>query len=265
MFNFRSLTFIFFILLLLMNVFVFIGYTVHLFFYILLISSYIAISVTASFFICSGFHMKALCRRKTSQKVIAITYDDGPHPENTIAILDILKDRVKATFFCTGSKIQGNEELLKRMNDEGHLVGTHSHSHSIWFDFFSAEKMKKELKLSEDLIYNILGKKPLLFRPPYGVINPMLKKALASFSYQVIGYSNRSLDTVTKDENKVIGRILRKLQPGDIILLHDTVHYSASLLRNLLSRINERGYTVIGLEELFNIQAYDEKNDKSLP
>jgi peptidoglycan-N-acetylglucosamine deacetylase len=258
MFTFRSTTLIFFILLILMNILRLTGVSIHFLLYVVLIAGYIGVSVIASFFIRSGFHMKALCNRKTDEKVVAITFDDGPHAGNTVAILDVLKDRAKATFFCIGSKIQGNEELLKRMHKEGHLVGTHSYSHSNWFDFFSVKKMRRELMNSEAKVYDVLGKKPLLFRPPYGVINPMLKKALESFSYHIIGFSIRSLDTVTKDENKVIERIIRKLQPGDIILLHDTVPYTASLLKNLLSRIAERGYNVIGLEELFNIQAYEE-------
>jgi len=200
--------------------------------------------------------MKALCNRKTEQKVIAITYDDGPHPGNTDAILDVLKDHTKATFFCIGSKVPGNESLLMRIHEEGHLVGTHSYSHSNWFDLYSAKKMKKELKQSEELIYEILGKKPLLFRPPYGVINPMLKRALGAFPYHIIGYSNRSLDTVTKDENKVIERLIRNLRPGDIILLHDTAPYAATLLKKFLNQVSDRGYIVIGLDELLNIQPY---------
>jgi peptidoglycan/xylan/chitin deacetylase (PgdA/CDA1 family) len=258
MFTFKSTTFIFFLLLLLMNLLVLTGFSVHFAFYIILIASYITVSVVASFFICSGFHMKALCSRKTEQKVIALTYDDGPYRGNTDAILDVLKDRAKATFFCIGSKIQGNESLLKRMHEEGHLVGTHSYSHSNWFDLYSAKKMTKELKQSEELIYGILGKKPLLFRPPYGVINPMLKRALGGFPYHIIGYSNRSLDTVTKDENRVIERLIRKLKPGDVVLLHDTAPYSATLLEKFLYRLAEKGFIVIGLDELFNILAYDE-------
>ena len=258
MFNFRSTTFLFFLLLLLMNILGLTGFSVHFAFYILLIASYITVSVTASFFICSGYHMKALCSRKTEQKVIAITYDDGPQPGNTGAILDVLKDRAKATFFCIGRKIKGNESLLKRMHEEGHLVGTHSFSHSNWFDLYSSKKMQKELKQSEELVFEILGKKPLLFRPPYGVINPMLKRALGAFSFHIIGYSNRSLDTVTKDENKAIERLMRRLKPGDIVLLHDTVPYAASLLKKFLCLISEKGYIVIGLDELLNIQPYNE-------
>ena len=153
---------------------------------------------------------------------------------------------------------EGNEALLKRIDDEGHLIGTHSYTHSYWFDLYSAKRMKNELVKSEEALFKIIGKKPLLFRPPYGVINPMLKKALGSFSYQVIGYSNRSLDTVTKDEKKTLERLIRKLQPGDIVLLHESVPYATSLLKKFLYQIAEKGYIVVGLDELLNIQPYDE-------
>jgi len=258
MFTFRTTTIFFFLLLLLMNILNFTGIQIYFIFYILLITVYLTVSVTASFFICSGFHLKTLCNRRTENKVIAITFDDGPHPLNTPEILETLKDRAKATFFCIGSKMEGNESLIKRMNTEGHLIGTHSYSHSNWFDFFSSRRMKNELVKSEETLFNIIGKKPLLFRPPYGVINPMLKKALASLPYHIIGYSNRSLDTVTKDENKVLERLIRKLRPGDIVLLHETVPFAPILLTKFLYKVAEKGFIVIGLDELLNIKPYEQ-------
>jgi peptidoglycan-N-acetylglucosamine deacetylase len=258
MFTFRTTTIFFFLLLLLMNILNFTGIHIHFIFYILLTTVYLTVSVTASFFICSGFHLKTLCNRRTDNKVIAITFDDGPHPVNTPEILDILKDRAKATFFCIGSKMEGNESLVKRMNSEGHLIGTHSYSHSYWFDFFSSSRMKTELLKSAETVFNITGKKPLLFRPPYGVINPMLKIALDSFSYHIIGYSNRSLDTVIKDENKVLERLMRKLSPGDIVLLHETVPFAPTLLKKFLYQVAEKGYIVVGLDNLLNIKPYEQ-------
>jgi len=258
MFTFRTTTLFFFIILLLMNVIMFAGIPVHFGFYLLLIILYITVSVTASFFICSGFHMKALCRRSTDLKVIALTFDDGPHEINTPQILDILKDRAKATFFCIGSKMKNNEHLLKRIDSEGHLIGTHSFSHSNWFDLYSSSRMKHELLKSEEMLTGITGRRPRLFRPPYGVINPMLKKALASFSYHIIGYSNRSLDTMFQNENRVLERLIRKLKPGDIVLLHETVSFAPSLLKKFLYHLSEKGFIVIGLDELLNIRPYHE-------
>jgi peptidoglycan-N-acetylglucosamine deacetylase len=259
MFNFRSATFVFFFFLLMMNVVSFTWSHIPAGFYILLIALYLGISVTASFFVCSGFHMKAICRRETEQKVVAVTFDDGPHAENTPAILDVLKGRASATFFCIGSRIKGNEGLIRRINEEGHLIGMHSYSHSNWFDFFPARRMEKEFAMTKETIEKLLGKRPLLFRPPYGVINPMVRKALSSFHYHVIGYSNRSFDTVIKDETKVINRILKNVKPGDIILLHDTVPFAPALLDKLLTKLSERGYIILGLDEMLKIRAYDEK------
>jgi peptidoglycan-N-acetylglucosamine deacetylase len=244
-------------MLILMNILGISGIGIPFYLYILLVVVYLGVSVAASFFIGSGFHMKVICSGETVQKVVALTFDDGPDPNNTEAILDILKGQAKATFFCIGRNIPGNEAILEKMNREEHLIGMHSFSHSKWFDFFSPSKMRKEFLATEELIFTATGKKPLLFRPPYGVLNPMVKKALHSFRYHVIGFSNRSLDTVTADEDKVIKRVLRKLRPGDIILLHDTVYYSASLLKKLLFELSERGYIVIGLDELCKIRAYE--------
>ena len=202
--------------------------------------------------------MNAICKRETRFKVVALTFDDGPDPESTPLMLDILKDRAKATFFCIGKKIDGNEELLKRMNDEGHLIGMHSYSHSNWFSFFTPSRIKSELQKTENKISGVIGKKPLLFRPPFGVINPSIKKALSFFPYHVIGFNNRSLDTVINDKKKIILKIMNHLEPGNIILFHDTVANAPDLLKSFLTAVSDKGYIVVCLDEMLNIQAYEE-------
>jgi peptidoglycan/xylan/chitin deacetylase (PgdA/CDA1 family) len=258
MFNFRTTTLLFFAILLTLNILGFTGISVSFYWYLLLIAAYLGVSVTASFFIRSGFHLKAICNRKTEHKVIAITFDDGPHPVNTPLLLDILKNRAKATFFCIGKNIPENEAILKRMNDEGHLIGSHSYSHSHWFDLMPAAAMRKEFTKTEELIKGIIGKRPLLFRPPYGVINPMVKNAVKSFPYHVIGFSNRSLDTVTAKPEKTLRKVLQQMQPGDIVLFHDHVGYAPALLEKFLQGVSDLGYIIVGLDELCNIEAYEE-------
>jgi peptidoglycan/xylan/chitin deacetylase (PgdA/CDA1 family) len=233
------------------------GYTVPVFVFILLIAIYLCLSFAASFFIGSGFYMKALCRIKTKEKHIALTFDDGPDPTNTPVILDILKDKAKATFFCIGKKAGGNEEIIRRIDAEGHLIGTHSYTHSIWFDFYSSGRMKEEFIRSRDIIFNITGKQPLFFRPPYGIINPTVKKALRSFNFHVTGFSNRSLDTSLKNEYKIFRRVTRKLKPGDIILFHDTIKESLPALEKLLIFAAEEGFKFLRLDELTQLKAYD--------
>jgi peptidoglycan/xylan/chitin deacetylase (PgdA/CDA1 family) len=231
-------------------------HAVPVFFYIILVSVYLFVSVFFSFFVRSGFHMKAYCRKETNEKIIALTFDDGPDPGITPVILDILKDKAKATFFCISRKIEGNEQILKRMDSEGHLIGSHSYSHSDWFDFFSSTRMKNEFILTDQKILEATGKKPLLFRPPYGVINPLVKKALQMFNYHVIGFSNRSWDTITKNEKKILERLTRKLKPGDVVLLHDSVPQCIPVLKGFMKYIEENGFTIVSIADLFEIQPY---------
>jgi len=256
MFTFRSVTISFFILLFLLNLVSVFIYPLPFILYLLLILIYLSVSVIFSFFIGSGFHMKALYKAETREKKVAITFDDGPNHEFTPRILDILKNRAPAAFFIIGRNLDNNEQIIKRMATEGHIIGNHSYTHSYWFDFFSPAKMRNELSQTEKAIYQITGKKPLLFRPPYGVINPLLKKALQSFNYHVIGFSKRAWDTSEKSEEKILNRLIRKLQPGDIILLHDSVPASIKVLEKLLQFLDDNGYTVVRPDVLLNIQPY---------
>jgi peptidoglycan-N-acetylglucosamine deacetylase len=257
MFTFRSTTIAFFILLFTLNIMTIAGIPVHWVFYILLVAVYLAVSVTMSFFIRSGYHMKALCRAETKEKILSVTFDDGPDRATTPLLLDVLREtNVPATFFCIGRKIKGNEDILARMVAEGHLIGTHSYSHSDWFDFFSPGRMQQEFRESSRLIFEATGKKPLLFRPPYGVINPMVKRALKGTGFHVAGFSNRAWDTTSREEDVILERLKRNLKPGDIVLLHDTVMTNTGVIRKFVDFARRSGYTVVPLDRLLNITAY---------
>ena len=267
MFTFRNLTILFFILLFALNVVHFIGCKLdwlsghlcsHTYIYMLvLFGLYTGISITMAFFIGSNFHYKAICRGATSELLCAITFDDGPDSEYTPAILSILKrERIPATFFIIGEKINGNESILREMDANGHLIGNHSWSHSVWFDFYQALKMKEELIRTAKAISDISGRSPLLFRPPFGVINPTLSKTLKGLAYHVIGWNIRSYDTVHHDPEKTVTRILKKLTPGSIILLHDHLADSPQLLKSLINRLRLQGFRIVPITQLAHIEAY---------
>jgi peptidoglycan/xylan/chitin deacetylase (PgdA/CDA1 family) len=259
MLTFRNTTFVFFILLFTLNILGMFGFPVHYYHYILLVALYLALSFSMSFFIRSGYHMKALCNAITEEKIVSISFDDGPDLELTPKLLDQLKDLgIPATFFCIGRKIKGNEGLLKRMHLEGHLIGMHSYSHSNWFDLFSPASMRKELEISSQAVFEATGKKPLLFRPPYGVINPMLKRALHGSGFHVIGFSNRAWDTSNRKTDIILARIMKNLKPGDIILLHDTVPESIEVIKCMAEKMTQAGYRIVPLDKLLNIPAYEE-------
>ncbi len=204
-----------------------------------------------------GYFTKTHCSNPDVQDLkVALTFDDGP-TEFTSLALDILKkNNVKATFFCIGKQIEKYPEIFNRIIEEGHLVGNHSYSHSNKFGFLKTNQVIKEIRKTDQLIFEGTGKKALFFRPPVGVTNPRIHRAIQKTEHDVIGWSIRSLDTATKNEAKILKRIHRKLHPGGVVLLHDTSHKSIQVLKNLLNSLSEKQYEVVLVDELLKLNAY---------
>lgn len=215
------------------------------------------ILVIGSSFISSNFHVKAYCSNPLeTDKKIALTFDDGPN-EITLLVLEILKKHnVKATFFCIGKNIEKHPEILKRIVEEGHIVGNHSYTHSNFFDFYRKNRLVAEIRKTDALIESISGKKVQLFRPPYGVTNPSIMRALEVTKHKVIGWNIRSLDGILKNEKFIFARIKKRIVPGGIVLLHDTSH-TVIILERLMLHLEENEYKVVPIEELLNIKAYE--------
>lgn len=192
-----------------------------------------------------------------NRKWIALSFDDGPAAE-TSRILDILKEQnIQATFFCIGKNAAANIEIVKRWSEENHLIGNHSFYHSFHFDWQSAGKMQKEIEKTNLLIESITGAKPTFFRPPYGVTNPNLAKAIKRSQMYAIGWNVRSFDTATKDQQKLLARILRKVKGGDIILLHDSMSITADILTELITTLRSKGYSFVRLDQLLELKPYE--------
>jgi peptidoglycan/xylan/chitin deacetylase (PgdA/CDA1 family) len=186
-----------------------------------------------------------------------LTFDDGPIAGNTEAILNILKTHaVPAAFFCIGRRIAENPGILKRISDEGHVMGNHSFWHGTFFDLQSASAIREELTSTDRVIYEHTGLKPRFFRPPYGVTNPMVASAVQRNGYITVGWTIRSLDTVSKDSGKLLRRIIRAVKHGDIILLHDSSEHMIEILPSLLKEVQKVGLKVVRLDELINEKPY---------
>ena len=197
----------------------------------------------ASYSISASIYLKAICRISTKERVVYLSFDDGPHPIQTPKILDILNAyQAKACFFCIGANIKGNEALLKRMDNEGHLIGNHSYSHSSRFPILSKDMMTADLAKCDEVLFDILQKENKIFRPPFGVTNPRIARVVKERGYRVVGWNIRTFDTQNSDINKILKRIDRHLKPGSILLLHDRLEYSADLLQEILSHLTEKGY-----------------------
>lgn len=210
--------------------------------------------VYASYNINSGVYMKTLSKAKTSRKVVALTFDDGPDAEKTPKVLDVLQEfNIKACFFCIGKNIKDNEALVKRMIDEGHLVGNHSYNHNFSFTLRSTQSVHNDLVKCDETIFDAVNVKIDLFRPPYGVTNPMIAKASKKMNYTNIGWSIRSLDTCNPID-KTLERIKKRLHPGAIILLHDPLPMSHQLVRSLITHLQDNDYKVERLDTLLDIK-----------
>jgi peptidoglycan/xylan/chitin deacetylase (PgdA/CDA1 family) len=208
----------------------------------------------ASYNISSGVYVKTLSRKKTDSKEIALTFDDGPNKEHTLKVLDVLKNHnIEAAFFCVGTEIEKNPDLLKKIKDEGHLIGNHTHSHKSQLPLWTAKKIEEDIRNGGEIIEKITGEPVRFFRPPFGVTNPQIKKALKSFNYYVIGWNIRSLDTSIKDTDKVVARIIRKLKPGSVILLHDRLPNSAEIVEKLLDYLQKNEYSIKRVDKLFGL------------
>lgn len=220
---------------------------------------WILIVFWGSAFIGSNYHVKAYCSNSSeTEKKIALTFDDGPH-EMTVLVLDVLRQyNAKATFFCIGKNIEAHPDILKRIIEERHTVGNHSYSHSPFFDFYRKKQVIAEIEQTDALIESILGKKPILFRPPYGATNPSIRRALAVTKHKTIGWNIRSLDGGTKNEKFIYDRIIKRIKPGGIVLLHDTSIQTVHVLEQLLSFLQKNKYSVVPLEELLNIKVYED-------
>jgi peptidoglycan/xylan/chitin deacetylase (PgdA/CDA1 family) len=224
---------------------------------LIVLVSYIGLLVYGSANIRSGFYLKAICHGLTREKIIAITFDDGPDPKYTPAVLDFLKSRkLPATFFIIGKNISGNEEILRRIMVEGHLTGNHSYSHSRYFDFYPSGKMIRDLKRAEDILAENTGRIPGWFRPPFGVTTPSVRKSADIMRYNVIGWNIRTLDTTIRNKEKIMQRIRKRIKPGAVILFHDTQPSIVEILEYLADYTNEIGYRIVPLDKLLRLKAY---------
>lgn len=204
-----------------------------------------------------SFFLPVVCRAAINDQIVALTFDDGPTKEFTPVILETLKKyNVPAAFFCIGKNIDGNEAILQQINEGGHIIGNHSNSHHFWFDMFGTAKMLADLAEMDEKVRKITGETPLLFRPPYGVTNPNLAKAILKGKYRPIGWSVRSMDTVATDRQKLLTRITGQLRPGDIILLHDSLAITADILPEVIQQIINKGYKIERVDKMLQIQSY---------
>jgi peptidoglycan/xylan/chitin deacetylase (PgdA/CDA1 family) len=225
----------------------------------LLLTIYFVIFILGVSVLKLNFFVKATCRGDSTAKRVALTFDDGPDPAATPGLLEVLRrHKIKAAFFPIGTKTRDHPEIIKQIDQEGHIVGNHSFRHAWWTNFLISSGFDREMRMAQEAIDAAIDKIPAYFRPPVGLTNPHLRKALEKHGLSVVGWDVRPFDTTASAE-KVIKRVLKKIRNGSIIALHDTGRTPVDLARlidKLVTKIKEREYTFSGLEELTGVRAY---------
>ena len=184
---------------------------------------------------------------------IAITFDDGPHPEVTPKVLDIL-DRysAKASFFCVGEKAASHPDIVMEIVKRGHTIENHSMRHPGLFGFYGPMALQREIGAAQSVLGGLAGRPPRFFRAPMGIRNPMLDPVVARMGLHYISWTRRGFDTVARDPAAVLKRLIDSLAGGDILLLHDrpTVHGEPIVLivlPQLLEKIHSAGLKPVSL------------------
>lgn len=215
-----------------------------------------------------NFFCPAVSRGKPGGMRVALTFDDGPDPGTTPAVLTALaRDNVKAAFFCVGTKVREHPDLVRHIAAAGHIVGNHTYHHFWWTNFLQSRGLGEEIALTQTAIRETTGKSPAFFRPPMGLTNPHLPGVLRKHGLACIGWDVRAFDT-TRDRERVVRTIAGTLRDGSIVLLHDsgkTPHAVAALVADVLASIRKQGFTVAPLDELVGRAPYREEENPSAP
>jgi len=186
---------------------------------------------------------------------VAITLDDGPDPETTPKVLDLLEQRgATASFFVIGRHAAAHPLLVKAMVARGHSVENHTFGHPLDFSFYGLRRSRIEIERGQDAIAAITGVAPRFFRPPAGLRNVLMYPVLARLGLTHVSWTRRGFDTVADSAESVVQLLARDLSGGDILMLHDGNHYGApprrlvlDVLPAVLSRIEEAGLRAVSL------------------
>ena len=169
-----------------------------------------------------GSNWTRLPAAAAARREIAITIDDGPDPEVTPLVLDLLdRHGARATFFCIAERARAHAALCREIVARGHSVQNHSDRHAHNFSLLGPKAIARELATAQDTVADVTGELPRFFRAPAGLRNPFLAPVLQRLDLQLVSWTRRGFDTVRRDPQAVLARLARRLAAGDILLAHD--------------------------------------------
>jgi len=203
-----------------------------------------------------GANLVRLPAAAAERKEVSLTFDDGPDPEVTPRVLDLLdRHQAKASFFCIGEKAAAYPHIVREIVRRGHSIENHSHRHSNAFAFYGLFRLKRELESAQAVVAGITGRAPRFFRAPMGLRSPLLDPVLAQCGLRYVSWTRRGLDVMHRDPERVLQRLASGLAAGDILLLHDNGYSRTrdgtpvvlAVLPELLDRIQAKGLRLVTL------------------
>lgn len=190
------------------------------------------------------------------QKVIALTFDDGPWPKSTAQVLDILKkNNIQGTFFVVGQNVKNYPDLTRRIVAEGHSIANHTWHH--WYHHMNPQTAAYEVANTTDIIFKTTGVKSGLFRPPGGIMTNGVASYARNNKYAIIMWSSDSIDYSRPAVPRLINNIFKTAKPGGIVLMHDgggDRTHTVQALPEIISRFRKQGYKFVTVPELLEMQ-----------
>jgi peptidoglycan/xylan/chitin deacetylase (PgdA/CDA1 family) len=181
---------------------------------------------------------------------VCLTFDDGPHPQITRRVLELLeRHQVRASFFCVGRKAEAHPEIVREIARRGHSVENHSHRHPHAFALYGISLLQREVETAQAALAAITGRAPQFFRAPMGLRSPLLGIVLGRAGLRYVSWTRRGFDTVGRDPARVLARLTSGLKAGDVLLLHDSAPASLAVLPPLLEELAARGLKCVSLPQ----------------
>ncbi|MEN8758969.1 MAG: polysaccharide deacetylase family protein [Desulfobacterales bacterium] len=224
---------------------------------LMVLAGFVVMCFAAPFFPGSNFYLPVVSRGSSGRKAVALTFDDGPDPQTTPELLRLLKKhRVSGHFFVKCRMSGLYPHLIEEILNHGHCVANHSFNHDVFMAFRGKQTVMRDIEAVQEVLRRH-GIAPLAFRPPVGITSPRLREVLQTMGMFAVNFSCRARDGGNRWLRHLSQKILRRLRPDDIVLLHDIAPRSAALLSlwveeidRILEGIHTKGLDVLPLAEL---------------
>lgn len=194
---------------------------------------------------------------QTEEKVIALTFDDGPHPQYTAQVLDLLAQyEAKGTFFLVGQQAEKSPHLVRRMAEEGHEIANHTYTHPFTK---AVPTILKEIDQTNDTLYSIIGYAPKLFRPVEGYYTDQLVDEVVAAGYKIVMWSwhQDTEDWKNPGVNKIVSKVLDGAEAGNVVLFHDgggNREQTVQALEKVLPQLQKQGYRFITISDMLELE-----------